>query len=95
MRDIIDGIAQVRDIFMREKLKAPVSIILESNEQGAEFIGAVLRSENWPARVESKYLGRAIEMTDGSIWFEYCINGVAVRWPANRLAKINGNFSYE
>ncbi len=95
MRDIIDGIAQVRDIFMREKLKAPVVIILESHEQGVDFIGAVRQSENWSARVGSKDLGSVVELEDGSTWVEVKIMDIAVRWPTNRLAKINGNFSYE
>ena len=70
MSDILDGLAQVRVTFMRENLKPPTVMLLESHEEGMIFLSNIRQSVTWAAVVGSPDLGRVVEMADGSAWME-------------------------
>jgi hypothetical protein len=90
MRDILDGLAQVRATFMRENLKPPTAMLLESHEEGMQFLSNIRQSSHWTAVVGSPDLGRVVEMADGSAWMECKVMDIAVRWPARqRCAALN------
>lgn len=94
MSDILDGLAQVRLTFMREQLKPPTVMLLESHEEGMRFLSNIRQSSNWSAWLGSPELGNLIEMADGSAWMECKVMGIDVRWPANRIATPDGKWSY-
>ncbi len=94
MSDILDGLAQVRATFMRENLKPPTVMLLESHEEGMRFLSNIRQSSHWIAVLGSPDLGRVVEMADGSAWMECVVMGIAVRWPANRVALPDGGWSY-
>lgn len=94
MGDILDGFAHMRTIFMRENLKPPTVVLLESHEEGMRFLSNIRQSARWFATVGSPDLGRVVEMADGSAWMECKVMGIAVRWPANRVAPPDGSWSY-
>lgn len=94
MSDVLDGLAQVRATFMRANLKPPTVILLESHEEGMRFLSEIRQTSAWVAVVGSPDLGRVIEMADGSAWMECKVMGIAVRWPANRVALPDGGWSY-
>ena len=94
MSDILDGLAQVRITFMREQLKPPTVMLLESHEEGMRFLSAIRQTGAWTAVVGSADLGRLVEMADGSAWMECKVMDIAVRWPANRIATPDGGWSY-
>lgn len=94
MSDILDGLAHMRMAFMRESLKPPTVMLLESHEEGMRFLSAIRQSGAWSAVVGSPDLGQPVEMADGSIWMECKVMGIAVRWPANRIASPDGGWSY-
>lgn len=94
MSDILDGLAQVRATFMRENLKPPTVMLLESHEEGMRFLSNIRQSSHWTEVVGSPDLGRVVEMADGSAWMECKVMGIAVRWPANRVARPDGGWSY-
>lgn len=86
MSDILDGFAQVRVTFMRENLKPPTVMLLESHEEGMRFLSNIRQSNHWTAVVGSPDLGRVVEMADGSAWMECKVMDIAVRWPVSRAA---------
>jgi len=92
--DILDGLAQVRAAFMRENLKPPTVMLLESHEEGVRFLNSIRQSVHWVAVVGSPDLGRVVEMADGSAWMECKVMDIAVRWPANRVARPDGSWSF-
>lgn len=94
MSDILDGLSQVRATFMREGLKPPTVMLLESHEEGMRFLGSIRQAREWAAVVGSPELGRVVEMADGSAWMECKVMDIAVRWPANRVARPDGGWSY-
>lgn len=94
MSDILDGLTQVRATFMRENLKPPTVILLESHEEGMRFLSNIRQSSTWTAVVGSPDLGRLVEMDDSSAWMECNVMGIAVRWPAKRIAPPDGGWSY-
>jgi hypothetical protein len=94
MSDILDGLAQMHAAFMRENLKPPTVMLLESHEQGMRFLRNIRQSSAWTAVAGSPDLGRAVEMADGSAWMECKVMGIAVRWPANRIAIPDGGWFY-
>lgn len=57
MSDILDGLAQVRVTFMRENLKPPTVMLLESHEEGMRFLSNIRQSNHWTAVVGSPDLG--------------------------------------
>jgi hypothetical protein len=94
MKDVIDGLAQVRHSFLSAGLKPPTVILLDNHEDGIRFLSAIRQSDTWTAVVGSSQLGSPVEMADGSIWMECKVMGIAVRWPANRYAAPDGSWSY-
>ena len=92
--DLLDGLAQVRATFMQAGLKPPTVMLLESHEEGMRFLSKILQTHVWTATPLSPDLGRAMEMADGSVWMECNVMGIAVRWPANRIAMPDGGWSY-
>lgn len=94
MSDILDGLAQVRLAFMQAQLKAPTVILLESHDEGMNFLSQILQSVHWTAVVGSPDLGRPVKMADGSTWMECTVMDIAVRWPANRIATSDGSWAY-
>jgi hypothetical protein len=94
MSDILDGLAEVRAIFMRANLKPPTVMLLESHEEGMRFLSSIRQSGAWIAVPGSPDLGRVVEMADGSAWMECTVMSIAVRWPANRIARPDGGWSY-
>jgi hypothetical protein len=92
--DILDGIAQLRLIFMREQLEPPTVILLKSNEEGHRFLSIMRQSYRWSAIVGSSDLGNVVEMADGSAWMEIKVMDIAVRWPANRIATPDGSWAF-
>lgn len=93
-RDIYDGIAAIRHAFMSADLKPPTVILLESHEEGVRMLSAIRQSANWSAIIGSPDLGLETRMADGSTWMEIKIMGIAIRWPANRLALPDGSWRY-
>lgn len=94
MSDVLDGLMQVRATFMRANLKPPAVMLLESHEEGMRFLSNIRQSSHWIAVVGSPDLGRVVEMADGSAWMECKVMNIAVRWPANRVARPDGCWSY-
>ncbi len=94
MSDILDGLAQVRVTFLRENLKPPTVMLLESHEEGVRFLSNIRQSGAWTAVVGSADLGHLIEGADGSLWMELKVMGIAVRWPANRIATPDGKWAF-
>ena len=90
MSDVLDGLMQVRATFMRANLKPPTVMLLESHEEGMRFLNEIARV----AVVGSPDLTRVVEMADGSAWMERKVMNIAVRWPANRVARPDGCWSY-
>jgi NAD(P)-dependent dehydrogenase (short-subunit alcohol dehydrogenase family) len=88
------GLAQVRETFMRASLKPPTTLLLESHDEGMRFLSAIRQQDLWVAPAGSDRLGKPIEMADGSVWMECQVMGIAVRWPANRIATPDGGWSY-
>jgi len=93
-RDVLDGLAQVRATFMRAALKPPTTILLESHQEGMRFLSEIRQTNYWTAVIGSPDFGRVIEMSDGSAWMELKVMGIAVRWPANRIAMPDGSWSF-
>lgn len=94
MSDILDGLAQVRLSFMREDLKPPTVMLLESHEEGMRFLSNIRQSSHWTAVVGSPDLGRLVQMADGSAWMECKVMDIAVRWPANKIATPDGRWAF-
>ena len=90
MNDVLDSLMQVRATFMRANLKPPTVMLLESHEEGMRFLNEI----SWVAVVGSPDLTRVVEMADGSAWMECEVMNIAVRWPANRVARPDGCWSY-
>ena len=90
MSDVLDGLMQVRATFMRANLKPPTVMLLESHEEGMRFLNEIALV----AAVGSPDLTRVVEMADGSAWMECKVMNIAVRWPANRVARPDGCWSY-
>ena len=90
MSDVLDGLMQVRATFMRANLKPPTVMLLESHEEGMRFLNEISRV----AVVGSPGFTRVVEMADGSAWMECEVMNIAVRWPANRVARPDGCWSY-
>ena len=90
MSDVLDGLMQVRATFMRANLKPPTVMLLESHEEGVRFLNEIALA----AVVGSPDLTRVVEMADGSAWMECKVMNIAVRWPANRVARPDGCWSY-
>lgn len=93
MSDILDGFAQVRATFMRENLKPPTVMLLESHEEGMRFLSSIRQSIRWAAVVGSPDLVREVGMADGSVWMECKVMDIVVRWPAKRMARPGGRWS--
>ena len=91
--DILYGLAQMCVAFERTHLKPPAVILLENHEEGMRFLSAIRQPVLSPI-VGSPELGRVVEMADGSAWMECKVMGIAVRWPANRIASPDGGWSY-
>jgi hypothetical protein len=79
---------------MREQLEPPTVMLLGSHEEGMRFLSNIRQSSTWTAVVGSSDLGCVLEMADGSAWMECKVMGIAVRWPANRIATHDGKWSY-
>lgn len=94
MSNVLDGLAQVREAFIRANLKAPTVMLLESHDEGMRFLSAVRQSGCWIMVVGSPDLGCVIEMADGSAWMEIKVMDIAVRWPANRIATPDGRWAF-
>lgn len=94
MSDILDGLAQVRATFMREGLKPPTVMLLESHEEGKRFLLHLRQIGDWNVVAGSPDLGRVVEMADGSAWRECKVMDIVIRWPANRVARPDGGWSY-
>ena len=92
--DILDAIATTRHAFMAANLAAPTAILLGSHEEGMRFLSAVRQEERWIAVAGDPSLGRVVEMADGSAWMEVKVMGIAIRWPANRVAMPAGTWRY-
>ena len=90
MSDVLDGLMQVRATFMRANLKPPTVMLLESHEEGVRFLNEIALV----AVIVSPDLTRVVEMADGSAWMECKVMNIAVRWPANRVARPDGCWSY-
>jgi hypothetical protein len=94
MKDILDGLAQVRITFQRANLKPPTVILLEDHEEGLRFLSEIRQGGNWTSVAGSPDLGKVVEMADGSVWMECKVMGIAVRWPANRYAMPDGSWRF-
>jgi hypothetical protein len=94
MSDIFDGLARVRHTFLRENLKPPTVLLLESHEEGMRFLSNVRQSDKWFVVAGSPDLGHVVEMADGSAYMQIEVMGIKVRWPANRFATPDGSWSY-
>lgn len=92
--EILDGIAAVRMIFEVCGLEAPSVILLKSHEEGEKFLCEIRRNPRWFVMTGDQLLGKTIEMADGSMWMEFSVIGISVRWPANRIATPDGSWSW-
>ena len=92
--DIFDGIARIRHEFLRANLKPPTVILLESHEEGMRMLSAIRQRGDWIAVVGSADLGHERQMSDGSVWMEIKVMGIAIRWPANRMAMPDGTWRH-
>jgi hypothetical protein len=92
--DILDGLASIRHAFLRANLKVPTTILLESHDEGMRFLSAIRQKGNWFAEPGSPDLGKAITMSDGSVYMECTVMRIAVRWPANKLATRDGKWTW-
>lgn len=90
MRNVLDGLMQMRTAFMRANLKPPTVMLLESHEEGVRFLNEITLVDV----IVSPDLTRVVEMADGSAWMERKVMNIAVRWPANRVARPDGCWSY-
>ena len=80
--DILDGLAQVRATFMRENMRPPTAILLESQEEGMRFLSAIRQQSVWREVIELPDK-RIVNMEDGSTWMQCEVMGISVRWPLN------------
>lgn len=92
--DIMDSLARIRIAFLSINLKPPTAIFLESHEEGMRFLDAIRQTDQLVYRVGGPSLGLATEMADGSIWMSVEVMGIAVRWPANRIAMPDGSWQH-
>lgn len=92
MKNIVDAIAEFRVAFIREDLKPPTVILLESHDEGMRLLSYLRDSSNWTATVGSRMLGKPVEMADGSVYMEIDLMGMKVRWPANCYATKDGTW---
>lgn len=92
MKDIVDAIAAFRVAFLRENMKPPSVILLESHDEGMRLLSYLRDSSNWTATLDSGMLGKPVEMADGSVYMEIELMGMKVRWPANRYATKEGTW---
>jgi hypothetical protein len=88
LKDIFDAIALSREAFMGAGLDAPTVILLGTHDQGMLFLLAMRQKNQHLFNVGSS------ELADGSKWMECEVLGIAVRWPANRVATKDGSWSY-
>jgi hypothetical protein len=92
--DIFDALAKTRHAFLQNNLKPPTVMLLGSHEEGMRFVSAVRQKDQFVFTAGSPDLGHVIEMADGSCWMEVKVMGIAIRWPANKLAMPDGSWSY-
>jgi hypothetical protein len=92
--DIFDALARTRHTFLQANLKPPTVMLLESHEQGMRFLHAVRQKDQFLFTAGSPDLGHEVQMADGSYWMEINVMGIAVRWPACRLATQDGTWRH-
>ena len=92
--DIVDAIAKFRVAFLRENMKPPTTILLESHDEGMRLISYMRDNSTWSYPLGDIGLGKPVEMADGSVYMEMNIMGMAVRWPANRYALPDGSWTH-
>lgn len=93
-KDILDGLARIRNEFQSIGLKPPAVLMLESHREGMAFLSEIRQSYTWTAEIGSPALGSPVEMADGSVWMEVQVMGFIVRWPANQYATPDGRWVY-
>ena len=94
MSDIFDALARIRHEFNKADIKPPVSLHLESHEEGIRFLTAVRQNTMWQAVAGSPELGHEVQMADGSVYMELEVMTFKIRWPANRLALPDGSWRH-
>ena len=92
--DIMDSLALIRVSFLKNRLRPPTTLLLESHEEGMRFLSSIRQQALWTAIAGSGELGEPVETADGSVWMQVTVMGIHVRWPANRLAARDGSWSY-
>jgi hypothetical protein len=90
--DLVDAIAKFRVAFLRENMKPPTTIILADHDEGMRFLSMLIQMNNWTLDISKA--GKPVEMADGSVYMEVEIMGMAVRWPANRIAMRDGSWRF-
>ena len=84
--DIVDAIARFRVAFLRENMKPPTTILLESHDEGMRLVHHLRQMDKFFYVIGDPDLGKPIEMADGSVYMQVEIMGMKVRWPANKYA---------
>jgi len=85
---VMDAIYTVRTLFLRNGLKPPVVIELESNDEGMRFLG-MIRHECPPSMQFGKPYD-VIQQPDGSLRVEVEGIGMKVRWPGRIMRREDG-----
>lgn len=92
--DIMDGLANIRHVFISAGLEPPTTILLGTHDEGMKLLSSIRQTGNWQAIAGSPQLGKPIEMADGSVWMEIKVMDFAIRWPANKYVTHDGSWIF-
>lgn len=90
--DVLDGIALAIEAFRRANLAPPSAIYLESPEEGRNFLLALAQTNFMYLDPGSRF-GTPVETASGAIYMQIKVNGIAINWPANKLANPDGSWA--
>lgn len=88
---IVEELVGLGRAFAKARLKPPTALLLATPEEGLRFMQLVRASPQYmnPGFVDPLN-PMPVQMADGSVYMEVKVMGMAVRWPANRLATEDG-----
>ncbi len=88
----IDILSNIRSLFLKHNLKIPRAIILNSHEDGMQFLSSLAQNQLALSKPDNL---KIIEHSDGSSWQSMMVMGIEIHWPANIIATKSSRYRLE
>lgn len=93
VKNIVDNLRSIRIAFISAMLDPPAAIHLKTHDDGMKLLASI---HGMPDMVYpgDRRLGVPVEMADGSVYMEVEIEGMKIRWPADKTYTSVGKWMF-